>query len=63
MKVSDDSLWELLESKLINEDLWRYIPLQELVECTHALAYAGKGSDGVFDKFENYIIKHRLNLS
>eukprot|EP01015_Nassula_variabilis_P036911 TRINITY_DN964_c0_g1_i6.p3 TRINITY_DN964_c0_g1~~TRINITY_DN964_c0_g1_i6.p3 ORF type:complete len:252 (+),score=35.78 TRINITY_DN964_c0_g1_i6:117-872(+) len=63
MNVQDDSVWQLIEQKLLGERLHRYLPLQDVVKCAHAMAVAGKGSDNLFQTFEKYIIKHRLWLN
>eukprot|EP00331_Platyophrya_macrostoma_P034679 CAMPEP_0176437280 /NCGR_PEP_ID=MMETSP0127-20121128/18516_1 /TAXON_ID=938130 /ORGANISM="Platyophrya macrostoma, Strain WH" /LENGTH=240 /DNA_ID=CAMNT_0017820853 /DNA_START=26 /DNA_END=748 /DNA_ORIENTATION=+ len=62
LKVQDDALWQLFESKLVKERLYRYIPLKELCKVAYAMAEAGKGSPECFGNIEKVLIKHRLNL-
>lgn len=62
LKVQDDGLWQLFESKLLKERLYRYIPLKELCKVAYAMAEAGRGSPELFAQFEKVFIKHRLNL-
>lgn len=62
LKVQDDGLWQLFEQKLLQEKLYRYIPLKELCLVAHAMSNAQRGSPELFAAFEQVIIKQRLNL-
>ncbi|KRX05155.1 hypothetical protein PPERSA_06789 [Pseudocohnilembus persalinus] len=63
MEVQDKGLWELLDKKLVDERLVRYIPLEELINVAHALAQNRSGSKQLFDTIEGQVIKHRLGLT
>lgn len=62
MKVDNSEFWELVETKLFTEKLYRYIPLSELTRVAHALATIDEGSRDLFSEFELYFIKHKKNL-
>ena len=62
MKIQDDNLWQLFEQKLVNERLYRYIPLKELCKVMNAISEANRGSVELFGIFERVLIKHRYNL-
>ncbi len=38
LKIKDEEMWKIIESKLLGERLYRYIPLEQLVYMTHAMA-------------------------
>jgi hypothetical protein len=52
LKVTDTALWDLFEAKLYGEKLYRYIPLNELINVVHALAVVGRGSDTLIKAIE-----------
>ncbi len=60
--VQDEGLWRLFHQKLLDEKLYRYIPLKELCKMIDALGANNQGSDELFNTFERVLIKHRLNL-
>lgn len=62
MKVEDEGLWRLFEQKLLQEKLYRYIPLRELCEVIHGFATVNQGSQELFSVFERVLVKQRLNL-
>ncbi|KAL4509947.1 hypothetical protein ABPG72_010140 [Tetrahymena utriculariae] len=62
MKVQDDALWKVIETKLVQERLYRYIPLNDLIDLAHGMATANRGSQEFYNIVENVIIKHRLRL-
>ena len=62
MKVQDEGLWTLFEQKLINEKLYRYLSLEQLIDVTSGISTANKGNPQLFDIFEKVFIKHRLAL-
>lgn len=63
MNIQDDTLWTLIEDKLVKERLYRYIPLNNLINLANGMSYANRGSQEFYNIVENIIIKHRLRLS
>jgi hypothetical protein len=62
LEVRDEKLWELFEKKLLEEKLWRYLDIEQVIDVTHAFATAGRINPQIFNSAESYIIKHRLAL-
>lgn len=62
LKVEDEGLWRLFEQKLVQEKLYRYIPLRDLCEAINGFAAANQGSQELFGIFEKVLVKQRLNL-
>lgn len=63
MNVQDDALWALITDKLVKERLYRYIPLNDLIDLAHGMANAKRATPELLTLVENVIIKHRLRLT
>lgn len=62
LKIQDDGLWQVFEQKLLEEKLYKYIPLKDLCLVANAMSQAQRGSPELFGAFEQILIKHRLSL-
>ena len=51
-----------VEQRLLNDQLYRYLSLDQLVDVTSGLSNANKGNVLMFETFEKVFIKHRLAL-
>ena len=63
MTLQDNEFWELVEQKLVDEGLHRYLRLDELSEVLNFLASVGRGSDEMLEIIEKTLIKHRKALT
>ena len=63
MQISDNELWEALESKLIDEGLLRYFSIHDQSEILFFFANCGRGSDELHEQLEKNFIKHRKALA
>ena len=61
--LQDNELWELVEQKLVDEGLHRYMSLEQLAEILVHLGRVGRGSDDLIEIIEKTFIKHRKGLS
>eukprot|EP00801_Mesodinium_rubrum_P001068 Mrub_01068.p1 GENE.Mrub_01068~~Mrub_01068.p1 ORF type:complete len:760 (+),score=136.67 Mrub_01068:47-2326(+) len=59
---TDPKFWKLVEEKLIDEEIYRYIPLNYSLNFLHVMAMADIKSEKIFGTYEKYIIKHRNQL-
>ena len=62
MSLQDNELWELLESKIVDEGLLRYFTLEETGQMLCHFANVGRGSDELIEQIEKTFIKHRKAL-
>ena len=62
MQLQDNELWDVLESKLVDEGLLRYFTLQEQAKILCYFAHCGRGSDELIEQLERIFIKHRKAL-
>ena len=63
MFLQDNEFWELVEHKLVDEGLWRYLDLLQSAKLLNLLARVGRGSDDIVELLEKHFIKHRLGLT
>ena len=63
MTLQDNEFWELIEQKLVDEGLHRYLQLDQLAEVLCYLAHVGRGSDELLEIIEKTLIKHRKALT
>ena len=63
MTLQDNEFWELVEQKLVDEGLHRYLQLDQLAEVLAYLAHVGRGSDELIEVIEKTLIKHRKALT
>jgi hypothetical protein len=63
MNLQDNELWELVETKLVDERLHRYFDLEQISEVLVFMAHVGRGSDELIDMIEKTLIKHRKALT
>ncbi|CAI2379563.1 unnamed protein product [Moneuplotes crassus] len=62
MRLQDNEFWELVEEKLIDDRLFRYLTLDETCSLVDLLGLVQRGSDELIELCEKYIIKHRKSL-
>ena len=63
MQLQDNELWEMLESKLVDEGLLRYFTLEETAKILVFFGNCGRGSDELIEQIEKTFIKHRKFLA
>ena len=63
MSLQDNEFWELMETKLVDERLHRYLTLTQVSEALVFLAHVGRGSDELIEIIEKTLIKHRKALT
>ena len=63
MTLQDNEFWALVDQKLVDEGLHRYLQLDQLTEVLCYLANVGRGSDELIDTIEKTLIKHRKSLT
>ena len=61
--LQDNEFWEIVEQKLVDEGLHRYLKLEQLVDIIVALGRVGRGSDDLVEVIEKTLIKHRKGLT
>ena len=61
--IQDNEFWEIVEQKLVDEQLHRYFSLEQLSEVLVALGRVGRGSDDMVEIIEKTFIKHRKGLT
>ena len=61
--IQDNELWEIVEQKLVDEGLHRYITLEKLAHILKMLGRVGRGSDDMVEIIEKTFIKHRKGLT
>lgn len=49
MQLQDNELWEMIESKLVDEGLLKYFTLLDTAKILALFAYAGRGSDELLE--------------
>ena len=62
MQLQDNELWEMLESKLVDEKLLKYFTLQDTAKILVYFANVGRGSDELLETLEKTFIRHRKAL-
>ena len=60
--IQDNELWELIEQKLVDEGLHRYLTLEQMADILVYLGRVGRGSDDMIEVIEKTFIKHRKGL-
>ena len=63
MRLQDNELWEIVEQKLVDEGLHRYLSLEETADLVFYLSKVGRGSDDMIELIEKTMIKHRKGLT
>jgi hypothetical protein len=63
MYLQDNEFWELVEHKIVDEGLWRYLDLLQSAKLLNCLARVGRGSDDIVELLEKHFIKHRKGLT
>ena len=63
MQLQDNEFWEIVEERLIDKKLIRYLNLDQVCGLVNWLGMVGRGSDELIDYCEKYIIKHRKSLT
>jgi len=63
MQLQDNEFWQVLESKLVDEKLHRYLDLDQLTEVLASFGRVGRGSDELIEIIEKTVIKHRHALT
>jgi hypothetical protein len=63
MQLQDNEFWEIVEERLIDKKLIRYLNLDQICGVVNWLGMVGRGSDELIDYCEKYIIKHRKALT
>ena len=61
--LQDNEFWEIVEQKLVDEGLHRYLDLDQLGNIIVALGQVGRGSDDLVEIIEKTFIKHRKGLT
>ena len=63
MYLQDNEFWELIETKFVDEGLWRYFTLEQTAIVLNSFARVGRGSDDIVELIEKHFIKHRKGLT
>ena len=63
MRLQDNEFWEIVEEKLIDNRLHRYLTIDQTCHLVCLLGLVGRGSDELIELCEKYIIKHRKALT
>ena len=63
MYLQDNEFWEIVEQKLVDEGLLRYLYLEQISTLILSLSQVGRGSDDLIESIEKYLIKHRKGLT
>ena len=63
MYLQDNEFWEIVEQKLVDEGLLRYLDLEQISYLVVGLSRVGRGSDDLIESIEKYLIKHRKGLT
>lgn len=63
MSLQDNEFWEMVDQKLLDEGLHRYLTLEQITEVLNYLADVGRGSDELIEVIEKTLIKHRRALT
>ena len=61
--MQDNEFWEIVEQKLVDEGLHRYLKLEQHGAIIRALGRVGRGSDDLVEIIEKTLIKHRKGLT
>ena len=62
-QLQDNEFWEIVEQKLVDEGLHRYLDLDQMGDIIVALGKVGRGSDDLVEIIEKTFIKHRKGLT
>ena len=63
LTIQDNEFWEMVEQKLVDERLYRYLTLEQLTKTLSFMSNVGRGSDELIDVVEKTLIKHRKSLT
>ena len=63
MYLQDNEFWDIVEEKLVDDQLHRYLSLEELSEVLVHLGRVDRGSDDMIEIIEKTFIKHRKGLT
>lgn len=59
---ANDEFWEIMESKLVDENLCRYLNEDQAAKLMHGLCKIGKGSDELWRRLEREVSMHFLAM-
>ena len=59
LNIVDQEYWDIVEGKLINEKLFKYLSLEQCINLAHELKPKNRGSLFLMKLLENEFIKHR----
>jgi hypothetical protein len=62
LRVKSQAFWDLIEKKIVEERLIRYIPNAELCTMIHKMGEANLGSKALYDACEPIFLKHLNGL-
>merc|ERR1712147_101593 len=63
MQLQDNEFWETVDTKLVDEQLYRFLDLEQMSTLIGALANVNRGSDELIELIEKTFIKHRKGLT
>lgn len=63
INLQDEELWALLEKKLVDDRLYRYLTLEMQAKLVESLALADRVNKNLFNALEKVFIKHRKGLA
>lgn len=63
MQLQDNEFWETVEQKLIDQNLVKYLTLEQMAKLLCHVGQVGRGSDDLVEAVEKYMIKHRKGLT
>ena len=58
INVQHDELWSVVENKIIEGRMWRYMGVREIAAAAYTMGGAGRMSKEVGEKFEEVLSKH-----
>lgn len=62
-QLQDNEFWEIIEQKLVDQGLLRYLNLDQQSEVVQALGRVNRGSDLLLENIERQFILHRRALT
>ena len=63
MQLQDNEFWETVDTKLVEEQLYKFLDLEQMTTLINSLARVNRGSDELIDLVEKVFIKHRKGLT
>ena len=63
MYLQDNEFWESVEQKLVDQQLVKYLSLEDMAALLCHVGRVGRGSDDLVETIEKYFIRHRKGLT